>query len=54
MFSLSSKARELSLPVDILLQSFEAIVVPILLYGSEVLGNENDKIIESLHFEFCN
>ena len=53
MFSLLRKARKLWLPVDILLQLFDATVVPILLYGSEVWGYENNKIIESLHLEFC-
>jgi hypothetical protein len=53
MFSVLSKARKLCLPVDILLQMFDAMVVPILMYGSEVWGYENNSIIESLHLEFC-
>ena len=53
MFSLLHKSRKLYLPVDILLQLFDATVVPILLYGSEVWGYENNNVIESLHLEFC-
>jgi hypothetical protein len=34
MFSLLRKSRKLNLPVDILL--FDAMVVPFLLYGSEI------------------
>jgi hypothetical protein len=53
MFSLLRKDRKLWLPVDILLQLFDATVVPILLYDSVVWEYENNKIIESLHLEFC-
>ena len=53
MFSLLRKSRKLNLPVDILLELFDVMVVPILLYGSEVWGYENNKVIESLHLEFC-
>ena len=53
MFFVLRKARKLSLPVDILLQLFDAMVAPILLYGAEVWGYENNDILESLHLEFC-
>ena len=38
MFSLLTKARRLCLPVDIQCDMFDKIIVPILLYGSEVWG----------------
>ena len=42
MFALLRKSRKLQLPVDIQLQLFDSMVVPILLYGSEVItGFEN-------------
>ena len=41
MFSLLTKSRRLSLPVDIQIELFEKIVLPILLYGSEVWGYSN-------------
>ena len=40
MFYVLRKARKLSLPIDILLQLFDAMVAPILLYGAEVWGDE--------------
>ena len=40
MFYVLRKARKLSLPIDILLQLFDAMVAPILLYGAEVWGYE--------------
>ena len=41
MFSLITKSRRLALPVDIQCELFDKIVVPILLYGSEVWGYSN-------------
>jgi hypothetical protein len=38
MYSLITKARRLQLPVDIQCELFEQLIVPILLYGSEVWG----------------
>ena len=38
MFYVLRKARKLSLPIDILLQLFDVMVAPILLYGAEVWG----------------
>jgi hypothetical protein len=46
------KARKLSLPIDILLQLFDVMVAPILLYGAEVWGYEKNDISETLHLEF--
>ena len=53
MFYVLRKARKLYLPIDVLLQLFDAMVAPILLYGAEVWGYEKNDIIESLHLEFC-
>ena len=53
MFYVLRKARKLSLPIDILLQLFDAMVAPILLYGAEVWGYEKNDIAETLHLEFC-
>ena len=53
MFSLLTKSQVLELPIDIQLDLFEKTVVPILLYGSEVWGFENMKIVETLHLRFC-
>ena len=53
MFYVLRKSRKLCLPIDILLQLFDAMIAPILMYGAEVWGYENDNIIEALHLEFC-
>lgn len=53
MFYVLCKSRKLCLPIDILLQLFDAIISLILLYGSEVWRYDNNGIIESLHLEFC-
>ena len=53
MFIVIRKARILNLPIDIQLELFDTLVVPILLYGSEVWGFENCNIIENFHLQFC-
>ena len=54
MFNVLRKARKLCLPIDVLLQLFDAMVAPILLYGSEVWGYEDCiNVIETLHLELC-
>ena len=53
MYALISKSRKLNLPIDIQLHLFDSLVVPILLYGCEIWGFENNSIIEKLHLKFC-
>ena len=48
MFAVLSKSRKLHLPVDIQLQLFDSMAIPILLYGSEVTGFEKHDILERL------
>ena len=52
MFALLRKSRKLNLPVDLQLQLFDSLVLPILLYGSEVSGFENCEILEQLCLQF--
>ena len=40
-FSLLGRVRQLDLAVDVFIELFERLVIPILLYGSEVWGYEN-------------
>ena len=49
MFAVLSKFRKLHLPVDIQLQLFDSMVIPILLYGSEVTSFEKHDILDSYH-----
>ena len=52
MFGLLNRCRALHLPIDIQLELFDKIVVPILTYGSEIWGYENVQMLESLHLRF--
>lgn len=52
MFAILRKSRKLQLPVDLQLQLFDSMVVPILLYGTEVTGFENSEVIERLCTQF--
>jgi hypothetical protein len=52
MFALIRKCRQHTLPIDIQLDLFGRLVVPILLYGCEIWGFENVAIIEKLQLKF--
>ena len=52
MFSVLKKSRKLLLPIDIQLQMFDTMVLPILLYGSEVTGFEIHSMLERLCLQF--
>ena len=47
-----AKARKLQLPIDIQCQLFDNLVLPVLLYGSEVWGYEDLLQIEVFHRKF--
>lgn len=53
MFSVLSKCRKFDLPIDIQLELFDRMVLPILTYGCEVWGFEDVHILERLHLKFC-
>ena len=53
MFYVLKTSRKLCLPIYILLQLFDSMIAPILMYGAEVWGYEDNNIIERLHLEFC-
>ena len=46
MFSLITKSRRLDVPIDITLDLFDKLVLPILIYGCEVWGNSNLQSID--------
>ena len=52
MFALLSKAAKLHLPIDVTCDLFDKIVLPILLYGSEIWGLENVNQIEIFYRKF--
>ena len=52
MFALLEKAKVLNLPIDIVCELFYVCVVPVLLYGCEVWGFEDQKYVEIFHRKF--
>ena len=53
MYSILRKAKTHNLSFDCILDLFDKIVQPILLYGCEVWGLSNTSNIEKLHLRFC-
>ena len=53
MFSLLSKCRSLRLNVDVQIELFDKMILPIMLYASEVWGYENIDLLEKLRLKFC-
>ena len=51
MFSLLKNIRLKQLPIDVQLQLFDSVVLPVLLYGCEIWGFENLAIIEKVHLQ---
>ncbi len=52
LYALIGKCRKLGLPIDLQLELFEWMIVPIMLYGCEVWGPENYIQTEKLHLKF--
>lgn len=53
MYALVRRGRQLKLPPDIMLDLFEKMIIPILLYGSEVWGCYNTAPLEIVQNRFC-
>ena len=51
-FSLLSKVKKLNLPIDLQLNLFDKLVLPVLTYGCEIWGIANLKEIEVFHRKF--
>ena len=52
LYSMLAKAKKLKLSVDIQCHLFDHLILPILLYGSEIWGYEDISQIEVLHRKF--
>jgi len=52
MFSLLSKCKKLHLPLDICMELFDQLVLPILLYGAEVWGTQSCNLVDKLRLKF--
>ena len=53
MYALLQKVRSFNLPVDMSLELFNKLVMPILLYGSKVWGYEQNYVVEKVHLKIC-
>jgi len=53
LHGLHRKLRNISIPVDLQIKLFDALIAPILLYGSAIWGFEKNGIVEKLHLQFC-
>ena len=53
MFALLNKCNTLDLPLDVQLDLFDKTILPIMIYGCEVWGYENVKILELIQLLFC-
>ena len=49
MFSLIAKAQRLNLPIDIVVELYDQLLLPILLYGSEIWGFSDISAIEVIY-----
>ena len=52
MFSLIAKAQRLNLAIDIVVELYDQLVLPILLYGSEIWGFSDISAIEVMYRKF--
>jgi hypothetical protein len=46
------KSRKLNLPIDLQIELFDTMVAPVLLYGCEVWGSENNDIFFNPFYSF--
>ena len=53
MYSILSKGRALNLSLDIMLDLFDKMICPVLLYASKVWGPGNNAVIKRVHLMFC-
>ena len=52
MFALLKKSKELYLPIDLQIELFDSLILPILLYGCEVWGYENVLILDRFYLKY--
>lgn len=52
MHLLYKRIRNLHIPIDLQIQFFDQTILPILLYGCEIWGFQNVKMIENVYNQF--
>ena len=53
MFTVLCKARSFNLPIDVQLELFEVLAVPVILYSCEVWSSDGCDILGKIHLRFC-
>ena len=53
LFMVLNRISKLTLPIDIQLELFDKLVLPVITYGCEVWGHEKCSVIEGVHLKFC-
>ena len=53
MYSVIKIARKRKLPINLQFDLFDKLVMPVILYGSEIWGYKNLGTLEKLHLKFC-
>ena len=53
MFAIVTKSRRLSLPLNILFELFDRVVLPVVLYASEIYGHSDSCIMKQEIYTEC-
>ena len=53
MFTVLCKARSFNLPINVQLELFEVLLVPVILYGCEIWSSDGFDILEKIYLRFC-
>lgn len=53
LYALYQKINNFPIPIDLQLKLFDALIVPILTYSSEIWGFEKLETVEKIHLQFC-
>ena len=53
MYALINKMKICNLSIDIKLKLFDQLVVPVILFGCEIWGDNNIEKLEKLHLKYC-
>ena len=53
MYALINKMKICNLSIDIKLKLFDQLVVPVILFGCEIWGDNNIEKLEKPHLKYC-
>ena len=52
LYAMYHKIRNINIPIDLQFRMFDCMIVPILLYASEIWGYEKTDVVEKVHLQF--